>query len=61
MISIGFINPKYAVEGTELCILWGTPGTRQMKIRALVKSLPYNRDYIRNENKNVEDIPSFNG
>lgn len=61
MISIGFINPKYAAEGTELCILWGTPGTRQMKIRALVKSLPYNRDYIRNENKNVEDIPSFNG
>ena len=59
MISIGFIDPKYASEGTELSILWGTPGTRQMKIRAVVKKLPYNSDYIRNENKDVEEIPHF--
>ena len=37
MISLGFINPKYAKEGTKLEILWGTPGTRQMKVRATVK------------------------
>lgn len=61
MISIGFIDPKYALEGTELSVLWGTPGTRQMKIRAVVKKLPYNNDYIRNENKDVEEIPHFKG
>lgn len=38
-------------------ILWGTPGTRQMKVRALVKQLPYNSEYIRNEDKDVEEIP----
>lgn len=59
MISIGFIDPKYALEGTELSILWGTPGTRQMKIRAVVRKMPYNNDYIRNEDKDVEEIPHF--
>lgn len=57
MISLGFINSKYAKEGTKLEILWGTPGTRQMKVRATVKKLPYNSEFIRNENKDVEEIP----
>lgn len=57
MISLGFINPQYAIEGTELEVLWGTPGTRQMKIRAKVASYPYNKDYIRNQDKDVETIP----
>ena len=57
MISLGFINPEYAKEGTKLEILWGTPGTRQMKVRATVKKLPYNSEFIRNENKDVEEIP----
>ena len=57
MISLGFINPKYAKEGTKLEILWGTPGTRQMKVRATVKKLPYNSEFICNENKDVEEIP----
>ena len=59
MISLGFIAPEYAAEGTELAVLWGTPGTRQMKIRAKVVRFPYNSDYIRNENKDVEEIPHY--
>lgn len=57
MISLGFIDPKYAAEGTELTVVWGTPGTRQMNIRAKVAQFPYNKDLIRNEDKNVEEIP----
>ena len=53
----GFIDPQYARVGTELEILWGTPGTRQMKIRAKVARYPYNDDYIRNQDKDVETIP----
>lgn len=60
MISLGFIDPDYTKEGTELTILWGTPGTKQMKIRAKVAKHPYNSDFIRNENKDVEDIPRLN-
>jgi len=61
MISLGFIKPEYAKEGIELEILWGTPGTRQMKVRAKVARFPYNQDFIRNENKDVEEIPHFKG
>lgn len=57
MISLGFIDPKYAKEGTELTILWGTPGTRQMKVRATVAPYPFNKDWVRNEDKDVSDIP----
>ena len=57
MISLGFIHPDYAKEGTELAILWGTPGTRQMKVRAKVARCPYNQNFIRNEDKDVEEIP----
>lgn len=57
MISLGFIHPQYARVGTELEILWGTPGTRRMKIRAKVARYPYNDDYIRNQDKDVETIP----
>ena len=57
MISLAFINPAYAKEGTEVTILWGTPGTRQMKIRAKVVRFPYNADFIRNGDKDVNEIP----
>lgn len=56
MISLAFIDPAYAQEGTELTILWGTPGTRQMKIRAKVARFPYNADFIRNGDKDVNEI-----
>ena len=59
MISLAFISAEYAKEGTELEILWGTPGTRQMKVRAKVARFPYNQDYIRNEKRDVSGIPVF--
>lgn len=59
MISLGFIDPVYAKEGTELTLVWGTPGTRQLDIRVKVARFPYNSDFIRNENKNVEEIPRY--
>lgn len=52
MISLAFIDPKYAVEGKELTLIWGTPGTPQKKIRVKVARYPYN-DLVRNENKDV--------
>lgn len=57
MISLGFIDPAFAEEGNELEVLWGTPGTRQMRVRATVARFPYNGDYTRNEDKDVNEIP----
>jgi len=59
MISLAFIQPEFAVEGTQVSVLWGTPGTPQMKIRATVSKYPYNKDLIRNEDKDVTEIPEF--
>lgn len=59
MISLAFIDSKYAKEGDELKILWGTPGTHQMKVRAKIARYPYNSNFIRNEKKDVEEIPHF--
>jgi len=58
MISLAFIDPKYAVEGKELTLIWGTPGTPQKEIRVRVARYPYN-DLIRNENRDVETIPHY--
>ncbi len=52
MISLAFIEPKYAVEGTELRLIWGTPGTPQKEIGVKVARFPYN-DLVRNENRDV--------
>ncbi|HLR21189.1 MAG TPA: hypothetical protein VK087_04215, partial [Tissierellaceae bacterium] len=59
MISLGFIDPKFAKEGTELTLVWGSPGTRQMDIRVKVVRYPYNNDYVRNQKKDVEEIPHY--
>lgn len=59
MISLGFIDPAYAREGTELTLVWGTPGTRQMNIRVKVARYPYNAEFIRNQDKDVEEIPHY--
>lgn len=59
MISLGFIDPACAKVGTELTLVWGTPGTRQMDVRVKVAQYPYNSDFIRNENKNVEEVPRY--
>ena len=57
MLSMAFIEPEYAVEGTELAVLWGNPDQRQKKIRATVARYPY-MDVDRNEDIDVmEKIP----
>jgi glycine cleavage system aminomethyltransferase T len=58
MISLAFIDSDEAVEGSEVTILWGTPGTKQMEVRAKVAPFPYNKhDIISNQDKDVEEIP----
>lgn len=59
MISLGFIDPAEAREGNELTLVWGTPGTKQMNIRVKVARFPYNGDFIRNENRDVAEIPRY--
>lgn len=59
MISICYLDPEYATEGTELTLIWGNPGTRQKEIKVTVARYPYF-----NENPNrtfdVETIPHLN-
>ena len=57
MISLGFIEKKYAVEGTDLTLIWGTPGNPQMPIRVKVARYPYNKEFVRNQDVDVEKIP----
>ena len=60
MISLAFVSPEYAVEGKELTLIWGTPGTPQKEIRVKVARFPYLSDeFIRNEDRDVSDIPRF--
>ena len=56
MISICTIDQDYAVEGKVVEVLWGRPGTRQMRIKAKVVLFPYIKEG-RNENFDVETIP----
>ena len=60
MISLAFLEKEYAVEGTPVTILWGTPGKRQMEIRATVAKFPYNEEFGRNEKIDVSTIPHLN-
>ncbi|MCL2111260.1 MAG: aminomethyl transferase family protein [Clostridiales bacterium] len=57
MLSLARIDPEYNKIGTEVTVLWGDPGTRQMKIRAKVDRYPYNTDG-RNDSIDVNQIPS---
>ncbi|WP_414151550.1 aminomethyl transferase family protein [Acetobacterium carbinolicum] len=59
MISLAFIAPEYAAPGTEVTVLWGTPGTPQKEIRAIVAKYPYNQELIRNEDRDVAEIPGY--
>ncbi len=56
MISICTIDEDYAVEGKEVEVLWGNPGTYQMRIRANVTLMPYIKEE-RNNDFDVETIP----
>jgi glycine cleavage system aminomethyltransferase T len=59
MISLGFIDPNYAIEGQELKVLWGNPGERQDFIRVKVAHFPYYNEELRNETFDVSKIPSL--
>lgn len=56
MISICTINTDHAEEGKEVEILWGNPGTNQVRVRANVTLFPYIKEG-RNENFDTETIP----
>lgn len=56
MLSLAFVEHTYARLGTELTVLWGTPGTPQRSVRATVARFPYH-ELGRNEVRNVEDVP----
>lgn len=58
MISLAFIDPKYAEEGKELKVIWGTPGKPQKEIRVKVARFPYDQ-MVRNEDRDVEEIPRY--
>ncbi|OFV69220.1 aminomethyltransferase family protein [Acetobacterium wieringae] len=56
MISLCTLDQDYAIENKIVEVLWGTPGTRQMRIRAKVSLFPYIKE-DRNESFDVENIP----
>ncbi|UWG98895.1 aminomethyl transferase family protein [Dehalobacter sp. DCM] len=60
MISLGFIDKEYAVEGKELTVIWGTPGTPQKAIRVRVARTPY-MNLENNKEIDVETIPCYQG
>ncbi|OJX67999.1 MAG: hypothetical protein BGO95_06520 [Micrococcales bacterium 73-13] len=56
MISLAFIEPALAEEGTGLVVLWGQPDGPQKRIRARVARYPY-LDAVNNRDFDVETIP----
>ncbi len=56
MISLAFIETAYAVEGTEVTVLWGEPGHPQKEIRAKVAAFPYYNGEYRNETCDVDKL-----
>jgi glycine cleavage system aminomethyltransferase T len=60
MISLAYIAPEYAVEGRDLVVIWGTPGTPQKEFRVEVARYPYlDPKFVRNERRDVSDIPRW--
>ena len=57
MVSLASLDQEYAKEGTEVVVLWGTPGHPQKEIRAKVARFPYYNGEYRNETFDVEKIP----
>lgn len=56
MMSLARIDQDYAEEGKRVEVLWGRPGTRQMRIKATVMLAPYIKEG-RNDSFDVETIP----
>jgi glycine cleavage system aminomethyltransferase T len=57
MLSLSFIDKKYAAPGTDGVVLWGTPGRPQKEVRAKVAAFPYYNGEYRNETFATEKIP----
>lgn len=57
MISLASIDEEYSAEGTDVIVVWGTPGHPQKEIRAKVARFPYYNGEYRNETFDVERIP----
>jgi len=60
MISLGFIERDLAKLGTEVTVVWGSPGWRQKEIRATVARFPY-LQVERNDQVDVGKIPRLPG
>ena len=60
MISLAFIDRKYANEGEELSVLWGTDPNTAMPIKVTVARFPYFNEEYSNETFDVEKIPHPN-
>lgn len=57
-ISQCVIDPEFCEIGTEVTVLWGRPGTRQIPIRAKVARYPY-LDLAANRDFDIESIPRY--
>jgi glycine cleavage system aminomethyltransferase T len=57
MISLCSLDVPYAEMRREVTVVWGKPGTRQKRIRAVVSRFPYLNEN-RNENIDVSRIPT---
>jgi len=44
VLTLAFIEPAFAIPGTQVEVLWGSPGSRQKRIRATVHPAPYKKD-----------------
>ena len=55
MISLGYLDTEYAVEGREYILIWGTPGTRQFPVRVKVCKTPY-LDFENNKDIDVTKL-----
>ncbi|MGI6032239.1 MAG: hypothetical protein ACOX69_02325 [Coriobacteriales bacterium] len=59
-ISLCCIDPDLAQEGTQVEIVWGDAGSRQLNIRATVARFPY-LDLTPNRDFDMESIPHYAG
>ena len=60
VISLCCIDPEFSEIGTEVTVLWGDPGTRQVPIRATVAKVPF-LDLVSNKDFDVETVPHYRG
>jgi glycine cleavage system aminomethyltransferase T len=56
MLSLGVLDREFQDIGREVYVLWGEPGTRQKRIRAVVAQFPYNQENA-NASFDVSAIP----